>query len=115
MAGDNRAERAPGTVRGLILSGGKGSRLQPFTQTGARQLVPVANKPVLFYAIEQLVAAGIEEIGIIVGDTAAEVEAARGGQPDRARRAPARRKRSGSFLSPHARRPLRGQPAVTSH
>lgn len=63
-------------LKGLILSGGKGSRLRPFTYTNAKQLVPIANKPVLFYAIEQLVECGITEIGIIVGDTAEQVKAA---------------------------------------
>src|SRR5437016_12383526 len=64
-------------LKGLILSGGKGTRLPPITHTSARQLVPVANKPVLFYGIEAMAAAGIEEVGIIVApETGDEIRAA---------------------------------------
>jgi glucose-1-phosphate thymidylyltransferase len=65
-------------VKGLILSGGAGTRLRPITHTSAKQLVPIANKPILFYGIEDMAAAGITEIGIIVGDTGAEIRAAVG-------------------------------------
>lgn len=60
-------------MKGLVLAGGKGSRLRPLTATGAKQLVPVANKPVLFYALDQLVEAGITEIGVVTGSTGAQV------------------------------------------
>jgi glucose-1-phosphate thymidylyltransferase len=65
-------------MKGLILSGGRGTRLRPLTYTRAKQLVPVANKPVLFYGVEAIVAAGIQEIGVVVGDTRVEIQAALG-------------------------------------
>jgi len=65
-------------MKALILAGGAGTRLRPITHTSAKQLVPVANKPILFYGIEAMVSAGITEIGVIVGDTRAEVIAALG-------------------------------------
>jgi glucose-1-phosphate thymidylyltransferase len=65
-------------VKALVLAGGAGTRLRPITHTRAKQLVPVANKPILFYGIEAMVAAGITEIGVIVGDTRDEVMAALG-------------------------------------
>jgi glucose-1-phosphate thymidylyltransferase len=65
-------------VKALILAGGAGTRLRPITHTRAKQLVPVANKPILFYGLEAMAEAGIKEVGIIVGDTAAEVREAVG-------------------------------------
>src|SRR4029077_3134343 len=67
-----------GTMKGLILSCGKGTRMRPLTCASAKKLIPVANKPVLAYGIEAIVAAGIEDIGIIVGDTKDEIMAAVG-------------------------------------
>jgi glucose-1-phosphate thymidylyltransferase len=61
-----------------VLAGGSGTRLRPITHTSAKQLVPVANKPVLFYGLEAIRDAGITDVGIIVGDTASEIEAAVG-------------------------------------
>jgi glucose-1-phosphate thymidylyltransferase len=65
-------------MKALVLSGGSGTRLRPITHTSAKQLVPVANKPVLFYGLEAIAQAGVTDVGIIVGDTAAAIEAAVG-------------------------------------
>src|SRR6202165_6332251 len=60
-------------MKALVLSGGRGTRMRPITHTSAKQLVPIAHKPILFYALESIVAAWLTEIGMIVGDTAAGV------------------------------------------
>ena len=65
-------------MKALVLSGGSGTRLRPITHTSAKQLVPVANKPVLFYGLEAIAAAGVTDVGIVVGDTAPAIEAAVG-------------------------------------
>jgi len=59
-------------MKGLVLAGGTGSRLRPITHTGPKQLVPVANKPVLQYGIEDLREAGIDEIGVVLGNKGRE-------------------------------------------
>jgi glucose-1-phosphate thymidylyltransferase len=67
-----------GTVKALVLAGGAGTRLRPITHTSAKQLVPVANKPVLFYGLEAIKDAGITDVGIVVGDTAQAIQDAVG-------------------------------------
>ncbi|MGH3245782.1 MAG: glucose-1-phosphate thymidylyltransferase [Trebonia sp.] len=65
-------------MKALVLAGGSGTRLRPITHTSAKQLVPVANKPVLFYGLEAVADAGVTDVGIVVGDTAPLIEAAVG-------------------------------------
>src|SRR5947207_15298634 len=65
-------------MKALVLSGGEGSRLRPITHTNAKQLIPIANTPILFHALRAIADAGITETGIVVGHTADEVRAAVG-------------------------------------
>jgi glucose-1-phosphate thymidylyltransferase len=69
-------------MKALVLAGGAGTRLRPITYTSAKQLVPVANKPVLFYGLEAIAAVGVTDVGLVVGDTAAEIKAAVGDGSD---------------------------------
>ncbi len=66
------------TLKALVLSGGKGTRLRPLTYTAAKQLLPVANKPILFYSLEAIAASGIHHVGIVVGETKDEIMSAVG-------------------------------------
>ena len=73
------SEASTPELKGLVLSGGAGTRLRPITHTSAKQLVPVANKPVLFYGLEALVEAGITDIGVIIApETGGEIREAAG-------------------------------------
>ena len=65
-------------MKGLILAGGKGTRLRPLTYTSAKQLIPIANKPIIFYGIEALAESGIKDVGIVVGETHRDIKAACG-------------------------------------
>ncbi len=65
-------------MKALVLAGGAGTRLRPITHTSAKQLVPLANKPILFYALESIAEAGVREVGIVVGDTAPAIQEAVG-------------------------------------
>src|SRR5215470_16824227 len=65
-------------MKGLILAGGAGTRLRPITHTSAKQLVPIANKPIIFYVVEQMAAAGVKDIGIVVGEGRSDIEGAVG-------------------------------------
>ncbi|HEV8572092.1 MAG TPA: glucose-1-phosphate thymidylyltransferase [Actinomycetota bacterium] len=65
-------------MKALVLSGGEGTRLRPITHTSSKQLIPVANKPILFYGLESIAAAGIRKVGMVVGSTAKEIETAVG-------------------------------------
>ena len=63
-------------MKALMLAGGHGTRLRPITHTQSKQLIPVANKPILFYGLEALAGAGIRDVVVIVGDTEEEIRGA---------------------------------------
>jgi glucose-1-phosphate thymidylyltransferase len=67
-----------GHMKALVLAGGLGTRMRPMTHTCAKQLLPVANKPVLFFALESIAAAGLKDVGIVVGDTGSQIRRAVG-------------------------------------
>ncbi len=65
-------------MKALVLSGGAGTRLRPITHTSAKQLIPIANKPILFYGLEKIQKAGIKEVGLIIGKMNDDIEDAVG-------------------------------------
>src|SRR5580692_6100529 len=64
-----------GPMKALVLSGGSGTRMRPMTHTSAKQLLPVANKPVLFFALDSIAAAGLKDVGIVIGETGPQIKA----------------------------------------
>ena len=62
-------------MKALVLSGGAGTRLRPITHTSAKQLVPVGNRPIIEFGLAAIANAGIKDVGIVVGETHAEIEA----------------------------------------